>query len=334
MIDIGLQLLLFSGKILIILLFLLILLLGIVAILSGGKEKTKGRIVIKDLNKKFIEMTDTLKEVILSKKLFKQFIKDKKVKEKKNKNNHDKKNIFVINFNGDMKASAVNSLREEVTAVIGVATPKDEVVIRLESPGGMVHAYGLAAAQLIRIREKNIPLTVGVDKVAASGGYMMATIANKILAAPFSIIGSIGVIFQMPNFHRLLQEKHIDFEQVTAGSYKRTLTMFGENTQEGRDKLKKEIEEIHHLFKNLIQRFRTQVDIEKVSTGEYWLGEQALDLKLVDQIGTTDDYLFNQSSQGANIYEVTYFIKKSLGERLSASASKAYYGILESFKVS
>lgn len=316
MIDIALQLLLFSGKLLIVLIFLLVLLLGITAILTHGK-KTKGRLVIKNLGEKYQEMAESIKSEILSKKLFKRFLKEKKLATKKNQS-QDKKNVFVLNFNGDIKASRLSSLREEITAIIGVASPQDEVVLRLESPGGAVHAYGLAAAQLMRFREKNIPLTIIVDKIAASGGYMMAAVANKILAAPFSIIGSIGVIFQLPNFHRLLQEKQVDFEQVTAGSYKRTLTMFGENNQEKRDKVKQEVEEIHLLFKNLIQKFRPHMNIEKVSTGEYWLGEQAKGLELIDGIRTSDDYLLSLGAE-ANIYEISYLIKKSLGEKLAAS---------------
>jgi serine protease SohB len=184
----------------------------------------------------------------------------------------------------------------------------------------MVHTYGLAAAQLQRFRQHHIPLTVIVDKVAASGGYMMASIGNKILAAPFAIIGSIGVIVQIPNFHRLLKEKHIDFEQLTAGNFKRTLTLFGQNTDEGRDKLREEIEEIHHLFKNLIQEHRQQLDIEKVSTGEHWLGQQALELNLVDQLMTSDDYLLAKS-RDTNVYEISYRTKKSFVEKLTSSVS-------------
>jgi serine protease SohB len=195
-----------------------------------------------------------------------------------------------------------------------------------------VHAYGLAAAQLSRIREKKIPLTVTVDKVAASGGYLMACVANKILAAPFAIIGSIGVVVQMPNFHRLLKQKHVDFEQLTAGDYKRTLTMFGHNTEEGREKLQEEIEEIHHLFKDAIQANRPQIDIEKVSTGEHWLGTQAFSLRLVDKIETSDDYLVAKS-EAANLYEISYETKKSLSQKLTAAANMAKQSLFSPYTV-
>lgn len=312
---------LFSAKALIILVFILALLAGIIAIISRGKEKTSGTILIQNLNEKLTETTEGLLQEVLTKDQLKKRIKEKKQKEKEEKRlATEKYNTFVIDFQGDIKASAVNSLREEITAILGIANEKDEVVVRLESAGGMVHTYGLAAAQLQRVRQRNIMLTVIVDKVAASGGYMMASIGNKILAAPFAIIGSIGVIVQLPNFHRLLKEKHIDFEQLTAGNFKRTLTMFGQNTDEGREKLREEIEEIHHLFKDLIKEHRQQLDIEKVATGEHWLGSQALELKLVDSITTSDDYLL-EKSRDTNIYEIRYLTKKSLVEKLTATVN-------------
>jgi serine protease SohB len=209
----------------------------------------------------------------------------------------------------------VTSLREEVTAVLTVATPDDEVFVRLESGGGMVHAYGLAASQLNRIRERNIPLTVAVDKVAASGGYMMACVANRVIAAPFSIIGSIGVVAQIPNFHRLLKKHDVDFEQFTAGEFKRTVTMFGENTDEGRAKFRKEVEDIHLLFKDFIQKHRPNVDIVKVSTGEYWPAIRALEHDLIDELKTSDDYLLDKN-ETADIFQIRYSTRKNFLEKL------------------
>ena len=196
-----------------------------------------------------------------------------------------------------------------------VATENDEVFVRLESGGGVVHGYGLAASQLMRLREKNIPLTVSVDKVAASGGYMMACVGNRIIAAPFSIIGSIGVIAQIPNFHRVLKKHDVDFEQFTAGEFKRTVTMFGENTDEAKAKFREEIEDIHVLFKDFIVQHRPDVDIVKVSTGESWPGTRALERNLVDELKTSDDYLL-ENSQHADIYEISYVSKKSLIEKI------------------
>lgn len=317
MLNMFFQLLLFTAKGVIIILLILLLLLGVIVIMSRGKAKAKslGHITIKNINQKYAETKEIFLNAMLSKKAFKRYLKETEKAKKASAEKSAGKNIFVIDFEGDIRASAVSALREEVTAILSVAKKEDEVVVRLESAGGMVNAYGLAAAQLARFKEQSIPLTVIIDKVAASGGYLMATIANKIIAAPFAIVGSIGVIVQLPNFHRLLKEKNIDFEQLTAGNYKRTLTLFGENTEAARDKLHEEIEEIHRLFKNLIAEHRPRVDIEKVATGEHWLAKQAIEFHLVDELNTSDDYLFLQSKNAA-IYEVCYQIKKSVGERI------------------
>lgn len=316
------QLLIFAAKLFIIFLFILLVFIAFFSLLSAAKgKKGKGKLQIKNLNEQYKETKDLLLAETLSKKQYKDHLKqEKKLVKTKEKTAEAQKNIYVLTFQGDMKASTVSSLSEEITAVLNVATPRDEVVLCLESPGGVVHGYGLAAAQLMRIRAKNIPLTIIIDKVAASGGYMMAAVANKIIAAPFAIIGSIGVVVQLPNFHRLLKDKHIDFELHTAGEFKRTITLFGENTPEGRDKLQHELEDIHHLFKDLITHWRPQVDIARVATGEHWLAKQALDLQLVDEIKTSDDYLLERS-QTANVYQLNYAVKKSLLSKLSSSAS-------------
>lgn len=311
----------FTAKSIILFLLVLGIFLAFFSLLAKAKEKVKGRLVIKNLNKKYAETTAAIHEETLNKKELKELAKQKKEAEKlEHKKTESPKRIYVLSFNGDIRASAVSSLSEEITAVLNVATPKDEVVVKLESPGGVVHSYGLGAAQLMRIRARNIPLTIIVDKVAASGGYMMACVGNKILASPFAILGSIGVIVQLPNFHRLLKEKNVDFEQLTAGEFKRTLTMFGENTEEGREKLQHEIEDIHQLFKNLIATNRPQLDIQKVATGEHWLGLQALDLKLVDEIKTSDEYLLERSKD-AKLFEISYEVKKPFLSRFSQGAN-------------
>ncbi len=311
------ELALFASKTIIIFAFILCVLIVFFAL--AAKNKLQARLSIKNLNKKAAENTALLLEEI-SPKQFKQFCKDRKAAKKAiAKQASPAKRIYVLDFNGDVKASAVEALREEITALLHIATPQDEVLLRLESAGGMVHSYGLAAAQLLRIRAKHIPLVVAIDKVAASGGYLMACVANRILAAPFSIIGSIGVVVQLPNFHRYLQNKQIDFEQHTAGEFKRTISLFGENTEEGRDKLQHEINDIHQLFKNLIVTHRQQIDINKVATGEHWLGEQALGLQLVDEIRTSDDYLFEQE-KNADLYSIEYKMKKSFMSKFFAGA--------------
>lgn len=315
------ELMMFASKFLIVFIFIVAVLVIFLALATKNKGKEKGSLTIKNLNKKFAETSEELLSEILPKKLFKKSQKQIKLEQKQKDQTQEKpKSVFVLDFNGDIKASGVTALREEVTAILNIASPGDEVVVRLESPGGMVNGYGLAAAQLARIRQRQIPLIVCVDKMAASGGYMMATVANKILAAPFAIIGSIGVVVQLPNFHRLLKEKRVDFELHTAGEFKRTITIFGENTDEGRKKLQEEIDVIHADFKNLITEYRKDIDIDKVANGEHWLGQQALNLKLVDEIKTSDDYLLERSKD-ATVYEICYEIKKPLLARLGAGAN-------------
>lgn len=223
--------------------------------------------------------------------------------------------MFLLRFDGDVRASAVSHLREEVSAILGAAEQGDEVMLCLESGGGMVHSYGLAASQLTRIRTAGLKLTVCIDKVAASGGYMMACVADHVRAAPFAIIGSIGVVMQLPNFNRLLRANNIDFEMVTAGKYKRTLTLFGENSEEGREKARESLEETHVLFKDFILKFRPQVNLDEVATGEHWFGTQALELALVDELGTSDDFLLNAAEE-RDIFEITFKTKKPITERL------------------
>lgn len=242
-------------------------------------------------------------------------------KEKKAKQKSDER-IFVLDFKGDVQASAVAQLREEITLILSTAVAdKDKVILRLESPGGLVHGYGLAAAQLQRLRDAGIHLTICVDKVAASGGYMMACLANHIISAPFAVLGSIGVVAQVPNFNRLLKEHHIDFEQFTAGEYKRTVTMFGENSDEAKAKFKEELQQTHQLFKHFVEKYRPQLDIAQVSTGEHWYGQDALDLKLVDELATSDDYILNLIEQH-DVYLLHSRTKPTLGEKLGLQASQ------------
>ncbi|WP_330221494.1 protease SohB [Marinomonas phaeophyticola] len=253
-------------------------------------------------------------------------MKKKAIKERDKTNKSgdaiERSRVFVLDFDGDIKASAVDSMREEITAVLSVATAKDEVVIRLESGGGMVHAYGLASSQLMRIKEANIPLTVCVDKVAASGGYMMACVADKIVAAPFAVLGSIGVVAQVPNIHRLLDKNLVDVELHTAGKYKRTLTMLGQNTDEGREKFRQDLEETHVLFKEFVSSQRNVVDIEKIATGDVWYGIKALDNRLIDEISTSDGYLVSQY-QDADVFSIVYKEPKKIAERLGLSVLSA-----------
>lgn len=291
-------------------------LFAVAAIAGRSREEGREKLEIKKLNDKYRHMAHVLQMSILPKAELKKFLQQEKQSEKERaKSTTSRRRIFVLNFDGDIRATAVTALREEVTAILTVATSDDEVVVRLHSGGGMVHAYGLAASQLMRIKQHNIPLTVAIDKIAASGGYLMACVANRIIAAPFAVVGSIGVIAQMPNFNRLLKKHDIDFEQITAGEYKRTLTVFGENTDKGRAKFKEEVDDIHALFKDFIREHRPQVDVELIGTGEHWPARRGMQLKLVDELMASDDYLMNKREE-VDLFEVTYSQRLPLAARL------------------
>ncbi len=282
-----------------------------------------GGLKVEKINERYRELSGTLRQAVLPKadwkKEKKREVKELKAREKEAaKHEAERRRVFVLDFKGDLRATAVTSLREEISAVIAVARPEDEVVLRLENFGGAVHEHGLAASQLLRLRKRNIALTAIVDKGAASGGYMMACVAGRIIAAPFAVVGSIGVLAQIPNFHRALADRGVDFEQVTAGRYKRTVTMFGRNTDEDRAKLKEELEDVHTLFKSMVAENRPQLDIERVATGEHWYGTRALELKLIDEIGSSDDYLL-QATTGADVFHLSYRTRHTLSEKLLAA---------------
>ena len=290
--------------------------IGLIAGAAAGKARPKkGQLQFTDLTAQYKAVTEDMQQQLLDKKQFKLWQKTQQSKKVETK-----PRLFVVDFHGSMDAREAESLREEVTAILAVAGKEDEVLLRLESGGGVVHGYGLAASQLDRLRKAEVSLTVAIDKVAASGGYMMACIGHKILAAPFAIVGSIGVIAQLPNFNKLLKKGHIDFEQFTAGEYKRTVTLFGENNDKGRQKFQQELEQTHVLFKQFVQDHRPQLDIDQVATGEHWFGYQALPLKLVDEIQTSDAYLLSQMPQ-RDLFQVRYQLRKGIAEKVGMGSA-------------
>ncbi len=290
----------------------------IAALLQKETVDPPDRIRVTHLNDRYASMALTMKKHLLDEEAYN---KEKEAHDNSRESKKtDRKRVFVLNFTGDVMATPIKGLREEITTVLSVARPEDQVVLRLESGGGLISAYGLAASQLQRIKDRNIPLTAAVDKVAASGGYMMACVADRLVAAPFAIVGSIGVISVTPNFHRLLKNNDIDYVQVTAGEYKRTVTMFDEITEKGLNKRTEQIQEAHGLFKSFVADHRSDADIERVATGEYWYASQAMDLRLVDELITSDDLLISLA-ETADIYEVRYAPKKTLAQKLSSAVT-------------
>lgn len=332
MTDFLLQYGLFLAKTVTLAAAVIVVLAGLFSLIREAREQSHDHLQVKNINDRFELMADTLNSQILDDNELKQQQKARKAEEKakqkaaKKGQQSPRPRLFTLSFDGDINATPVDSLREEISAVLQVARKEDEILLRLESEGGLVHSYGLAASQLARIRDREIKLTVAVDKVAASGGYLMACVADRILAAPFAIIGSIGVVAQIPNFHRVLKKNEIDFELHTAGQYKRTLTLFGENTDEGREKFREELEETHQLFKAFVTENRPVVEIEKVATGEHWFGTRALSLRLIDELKTSDDYLLERSKD-ADVYEVVFRRRQTLSDKLSGGLVKLGLGL-------
>ena len=312
----------FLAKTVTLVVAILVLLVAASVVRSKGRRPA-GHLQVNKLNDFYKQLRQRLEHSVLDKDQLKATHKaEAKAAKQAKKAGIHKPRVFVLDFDGDIKASATDHLRHEITALLSLATPQDEVVLRLESGGGMVHSYGLASSQLARIRQAGVPLTVCIDKVAASGGYMMACIGDKVIAAPFAVLGSIGVVAQLPNVHRLLKKHDIDFEVHTAGEYKRTLTIFGENTEKGREKFQQDLETIHELFKNFVARYRPNLDIDEIATGEVWLGLSALEKRLVDELRTSDEYLAERA-QKAELFHLHYVEKKTLQERVGLAASVA-----------
>ena len=320
---------------------ILLVIAAIVAMIILAKQRNAthhGELVVTDLSEEFKETVKHLRDFQLSeeelkqaekaeKKAKKQEAKALKAKLKNGEEETPKPCVYVLDFKGDISASETTALREEISAIINVAKADDEVLLRLESPGGVVHGYGLAASQLARLKQKGIKLTVAVDKVAASGGYMMACVADKIVSAPFAIIGSIGVVAQIPNIHRLLKKHDVDVDVMTAGEFKRTVTVLGENTEKGKQKFQAELEETHQLFKQFVTQNRPHLDVDKVATGEHWFGQQALALQLVDELATSDDIIL-EKMKDKSVIAVKYKVKKPLLQKIGKQAEESIEGII------
>ena len=313
----------------------LLLVAGLVALGQRYKARAEGHIEIHKVNDKYKDIADAMRTAMTDpalqkvaekarQKVKKAEAKAAKKRAKKPESTEEKhrNKLFILDFDGDIKASACDQLREEISAVLPHVDEGDEILLRLESPGGMVHGYGLAASQLQRITDAGAQLTVAVDKVAASGGYMMACVAQRIIAAPFAILGSIGVLAQLPNFHRLLKKHDIDFELLTAGEYKRTLTLFGENTDKGREKFIEDLEKTHTLFKAFVSENRPSLDIEQVATGEVWYGREAVAMGLVDAVQTSDAFVQAQLEE-RDVFEVSYVERKNWQDKLGMAAQGA-----------
>ncbi len=313
----------FSLQALVIVLAIAVVLMLIAGTVIKVQGHSKTDLDIEMLDSKYDQVEAHIQDCTLSKKELKDLHKKRKAEDKADqKNPVHKPRLFVLDFVGDVRASAVEELREEISGILLAYRHGDEVLVKIESPGGMVHGYGLAASQLLRLKSAKIPVVASVDKVAASGGYLMACVADKILAAPFAVIGSIGVVAQVPNFHRLLKKHDVEYREYTAGEFKRTVSLFGEITSKGEEKFKEQLEETHVLFKSFVGRYRQQLDMPKVATGEHWYGENALEKGLIDEVLTSDDYVL-RALKTHKVLKLKIEKKQKLKEKLSSFLSGA-----------
>ncbi|MFV8834529.1 protease SohB [Aquisalimonas sp.] len=324
----------FLAKALTVVVSILIVLAGISAVAGRDRQQGRESLRVRKLNDRYRDMRRTLGNAMAEHKFLQRFRRSGKKTDAEHPDQDERPaqgpghRVFLLRFEGDIRASRVENLREEVTAVLTQARPgQDEVVLCLESAGGLVHSYGLAASQLTRLRDRGIRLTAAVDRVAASGGYLMASVADRIIAAPFAVVGSIGVVAQLPNIHRLLKRHDVDVEMHTAGQHKRTLTTLGENTHAGRRKFQQELDETHGLFKQFVHRYRPALDLERVATGEHWYGEQAVALNLVDALQTSDDLLMAKAEE-ADVFEVTFRRKQPITKRITLGIETALERLL------
>lgn len=230
--------------------------------------------------------------------------------------------VAVLKFKGDIRASARFAFAKLVDEVVLNAREFKEVVVVVESPGGGVSEYGMLFAELERMRkcEENFQLTVVVDTVAASGGYLMSLPAHKILAAPFAMVGSIGVVSFIPNIRELLEANKIKPRTFTAGDFKRTVTLTDEGDEKSAEQYKQQLALIHEQFKQALKKYRPQVELEKVATGEAWLASTTVEkeLQLVDGLNTSHALLL-EMNQSFDLVEYSSkaerktFLKRILG---------------------
>ncbi len=323
-----LEVLFFTLKVVVVVLGMgaIILLIAFVA----ARATQKPEIEIDPLDEKLKFYRDHLESFGLTKDEIK---KRKKLHKKETKKEHEINvpRLFVLNFKGDRDASEVANLKEEVNAILQVAETRDEVLVCIESPGGSVQGYGLAAAQLLRIRQKGIPLTVSVDRVAASGGYLMACIANRIIASPFAVVGSIGVVASLPNFHKILKKWDVDYKEYTAGEFKRTVGFLTEITPKAEEKFVSQLEEVHQSFKAFVGKYRPGAALDKISTGEYWLASNSLSLGLVDELKTSDEFILEKFHDKWSLLGIKYEQKVPFMEKLSHVIEKGLHHSLQKF---
>ena len=243
--------------------------------------------------------------------------------------------LEVQTFNNDMD-TVVENLRDSVSFILAQYNDKKkrldmgeqiEIVVCIESPGGVVQDFGLAADQLKRLKEvgmarNDLLLTVCVDKIAASGGYMMACQASpgQLIAAPFSVIGSIGVLREVTNIHDVLEKYGVRPLLLKAGNAKVPLTQTTKVTEESIAIVQKNLDKVHEAFRELVSDARGESiseNFEDVTNGDIFLGKDAAELGLIDRVMTSDEYISEKVQKGDRVLRLHKYDRSRAGLRLS-----------------
>jgi len=181
----------------------------------------------------------------------------------------------------------IRSDQERVEALERLANSKAAaVIVHINSPGGTTAGSEQLYDALVQLKAKK-PLVVVVEGLAASGGYITAIAADHIIAQQTSLVGSIGVLFQFPNFTDLMKTVGVKVEEVKSSPLKAAPNGFEPTSPEARAALDSLVKDSYAWFRGLVKQRRGMDDalLEKVADGRVFTGRQAIDLKLIDQLG-------------------------------------------------
>jgi protease-4 len=202
--------------------------------------------------------------------------------------------IAVIHLEGTIQGgTGLGATPEYILDQLDKALADDNVkaiLLRIDSPGGTVAASQEIALAVKRASEKK-PVVVSVGDICASGGYMVASQADEIIASPGSSVGSIGVIMEVANVEELLNKVGISFTTLTTGAYKDAGSPYRSLTETETAMLNEQLTVIYDQFITDVAEGRDlpETKVRELATGWVWLGSEALDLGLVDSLGNYND---------------------------------------------
>ncbi|WP_343192796.1 S49 family peptidase [Buchnera aphidicola (Taiwanaphis decaspermi)] len=283
-------------------------------------------IIIYILKKNDIYLNNTLKVELLNnhyKKLKNDlsFFQKKKIINQKNVYNK-KSNLYILDYNDKIKKNKIKKLREEISSIILVAKKNDEVLLRLENTSDIVYEYGLVIAQLQRLRKKGIKLIISIDKIVSNGGYIIACVADHISASPFSIIGPINIVVNIPNIDKYTQTSNLNNQLNDCNTFTK-LTLIKNNTKIYVNKIFNKLDIKKYIRNSFIKDMRPSLNLNKIFNQNYWIGENAINEKLIDSINTSDDILFSKKDTH-NLLKIKYVYKSNIVEKYIVTLNKYF----------